>query len=471
MKRQQSRSTHLPLAITLTLLLATTAAAAPEQLILGRDTAPPSDIKGPIDLTVDLAMVPGFDDARVSVTVDGQKIVEALRSPWHVAVDFGPQPVEHKLVVTAIADQKRIQWQTTINKGHQTLGVKIAPVDAANRIFEANVTSADEDPIVSVSAWDDGKAIATVEQPPYRFTIPAEHFAKKSVQVTARTKSGDEAADFWSAAGDVKSEALEVRTVPLFVSVVDRNGTAHDDVDQALFKVVDNGTEGQILQIGKAFNQPISIALLLDGSSSMTYEMPKATRAAVNFVESTLKAGDRCAVYSVHSSPRREMELTSDRAAIESVVKSIKAAGLTALYDAIASAERELRDEKNRRAIVILTDGGDTSSITSFDEIDRLTKESGVPIYVIAYNGVDDDPPQDLNRLQYLATETGGFLVTASAQNLQARYADIEKDLRAQYAITYQITDLARHNQWRKVHVMLKSPQLTARTIRGYFAP
>ncbi|MEA2343830.1 MAG: hypothetical protein QOF63_1999, partial [Thermoanaerobaculia bacterium] len=48
---------------------------------------------------------------------------------------------------------------------------------------------------------------------------------------------------------------------------------------------------------------------------------------------------------------------------------------------------------------------------------------------------------------------------------------DIEKDLRAQYAITYQITDLARHNQWRKVHVMLKSPQLTARTIRGYFAP
>ncbi|HEV7573810.1 MAG TPA: VWA domain-containing protein [Thermoanaerobaculia bacterium] len=464
-----SSSTHLTLAITLTLLLATTAAAAPDQLILGRDTAPPSDIKGPIDLTI----VPDFDDARVTVTVDGQKIVEALRSPWHVAVDFGPLPVEHKIVVTANgADHKRVQWQTTINKGHQTLGVKIAPVDAENRIFEANVTSPDEDPIVSVSAWDDGKPIATAEQPPYRFTIPAEHFAKKTVQITARTKSGDEVADFWSAAGDVKSEALEVRTVPLFVSVVDRNGTAHDDVDQALFKVVDNGTEGHILQIGKAFNQPISIALLLDASMSMTYEMPKATRAAVNFVETTLKDGDRCAVYSVRTSPRREMELTTDRAAIGKVVKSINAEGRTALYDAIASAERELHDEKNRRGIVILTDGGDTSSISTFDEVDRLTKEAGIPIYVIAYDsGVNDDPPQDLNRLQYLAAETGGFLVTSSAQNLQARYADIEKDLRAQYAITYQITDLARHNQWRKVNVMLKSPQLTARTIRGYFAP
>lgn len=469
MRYPSSRNTHLPLAIALTLLLATPAIAAPDQLILGRDTTPPTDIKGPIDLTI----VPDFDDARVTVTVDGQKIVDGLRSPWHVPVDFGPQPVEHKIVVTATgADHKRIQWQTTINKGHQTLDVKIAPIDVANRIFEANVTSPDEDPIVSVSAWDDGKPIATVDQAPFRFTIPAEHFTQKSVQITARTKSGAEAADFWSAAGDVKAEAIEVRTVPLFVSVIDGNGTAHDDVDQSLFKVVDNGFEGQILQIGKAFNQPISIALLLDASTSMTYEMPKATRAAVNFVGSTLKAGDRCAVYSVRSTPRREMELTSDRAAIENVVKSLQAEGRTALYDAIASAERELRDEKNRRAIVILTDGGDTSSIASFDEIDRITKEAGIPIYVIAYDSGDNDAqPQDMNRLQYLATETGGFLVTASAKNLQARYADIEKDLRAQYAITYQITDLARHNQWRKVHVMLKSPQLTARTIRGYFAP
>jgi Ca-activated chloride channel family protein len=469
MRHPLSSNTHLSLAITLTFLLAGTATAAPDQLILGRDTAPPADIKGPIDLTI----VPDFDDARVTVTVDGQKIVEGLRSPWHVPVDFGALPVEHKIVVTAVgAGRKRIQWQTTINKGHQTLDVKIAPIDATNGIFEANVTSPDEDPIVSVAAWDDGKPVATADRPPYRFTIPAEHFAQKTVQVTARTKSGAEAADFWSAAGEVKSEAIEVRTVPLFVSVIDRNGTAHDDVDQALFKVVDNGTEGQILQIGKAFNQPISIALLLDASNSMTYEMPKATRAAVNFVKSTLKDGDRCAVYSVKTSPRREAGLTTDRAAIENVVQSIKAEGRTALYDAIFSAERELRDEKNRRAIVILTDGGDTSSIASFDEIDRMTKESGIPIYVIAYDsGFNDDQPQDMNRLQYLATETGGFLVTASAQNLQARYADIEKDLRAQYAITYQITDLARHNQWRKVHVMLKSPQLTARTIRGYFAP
>jgi hypothetical protein len=71
-----------------------------------------------------------------------------------------------------------------------------------------------------------------------------------------------------------------------------------------------------------------------------------------------------------------------------------------------------------------------------------------IPVYVIAYNSGDDAAdPQDINRLQSLTAQTGGFLVTASAQNLQAKYTDIEKDLRAQYAIVYQISDLARHNQ------------------------
>lgn len=469
MRHRQSRSTRLLASLTLSLLLAASASAAPTQLILDRESAPPGEIKGTVDLTI----VPAFDDARVTVIVDGQKIVEGLRAPWHVPIDFGPVPVEHKIVITAIgADGKRVQWQTMINKGHQTLRVKLTPVDVANRVFEAHVTAPDEDPVISVSVWDGGKAIASADAPPYRFIIPPENFLQQIVQVTARTKSGDEVADFWSAAGDVNSESIEVRTVPLFVSVVDNNGNARDDVDKTLFKVIDNGTEGRILEIGKAFNQPISIALLLDASNSMALEMPQATRAAINFVERTLKTGDRCSVFTVRSSPRREMELTSDRTAVRKVVSSIKAAGMTALYDAIASAERELHDEKNHRAIVLLTDGGDTSSITTFDEIDRMTKAAGIPIYVIAYDsGMNEDAPQDMNRLQYLAGETGGFLITASAENLQAKYADIEKDLRAQYAITYQVTDLPHHNQWRKVHVMLKTPQLTARTIRGYFAP
>lgn len=442
-------------------------AAGPRQLILSRDSKPEGEIKGLVDVVVS----PGFDDARVSVSVDGQKIADAVLAPYRIPIDFGPLPVEHKISVTAVTpDRKRVQWLTTINQGHLPLTIKVTPADFANRVFEAAITASDKDPVTSVALWDNGKTVATLTAPPYRFTLTPEHFAQQFVQVTAKTRSGEEAADFWSADGEVHAATLDVRTVPLFVSVVDRNGATKDNVDASLFRIIDNGTEGKILEVSKAFQQPISIALLLDASSSMTYSMKKANDAAVTFVQRTLKEGDRCVVFSVRDTPRREIALTTDRQAIESALTNIKAAGRTSLWDAIASAERELKDEKNRRAIVVLTDGGDTASITSFDEIDRMTKEYGIPIYFIAYQEDSIVDPKEVSRLRYLAGETGGFVAEASSQNLQAKYSDIEKDLRAQYAILYQISDFAKRNQWRRVNVQIKSPQLTARTIRGYFA-
>lgn len=470
MKKQEvirsNRNINIALGIAFSLLTIT--ASANTQLVLTRDAHPDGEFKGMVDLTAD----PGFDAARVTITIDGEKVAEALPSPYRVTVDFGPTAVQHKIVVTAVtADKKRVQWQQTINRGHLQLSVKVHAVDAANRQFEANVTAPDDDPVVAVELWDGGQKIASMTEPPYRFTVPPEHFLQQFVQVTAKAKSGEEAADFWTPGGDAHVETVDVRTVPLFVSVVDGNGTTRNDVNRDLFTIMDNGKKGEILEFGKAFDQPISIALLIDASASMTYSMNNATKAARTFIERTLKPGDRCTVFSVRNTPRREVALTDDRAAVEKAIDGIRAAGTTSLYDAIDSAIREMKNEKNRRAIVVLTDGGDNSSMLGFDEIDSITKESGIPIYFIAYDSGEPTEVQDVNRLTYLAAETGGFLVTASERNLQAKYGDIERDLRAQYAILYKVVDYAKHGAWRKVRVVLNSPKLTARTINGYFAP
>jgi Ca-activated chloride channel family protein len=466
-RRSSRKRTFQYFSVCFCLLVAASAHAA-TQLLLSRGDRPEGEFKGVVELTVR----PGFDDAKVTLIVDGQKLADGMRSPYRVTVDFGPLLVEHKISVTAYAPgNHRVQWHETVNHGHLPLSVKLQPVDLANRVFEAAVTAPDEDPAQVVELWEGGKVIASVTEPPWRFTIPAEGFRQQFVQVTVKSRSGEEAADFWSGAGDVHAESVEIRTVPIFVSVVDGNGVTRDDVDRSFFRVLDNGREAKILEFGKAFDQPISIAVVLDASSSMMYEMGNATKAALGFVEHTLKQGDRCTVLSVRDTPRREIALTTDRTAVEKSIAAIKAGGRTSLYDAISSAIRELRDEKNRRAMVVLTDGGDTSSILTFDEIDRVTKEAGIPVYFIAYDSGELSQPQELDRMNYLAGQTGGFVVTASAENLQAKYRDIEKDLRAQYAILYQIADLGEHNQWRKVRVLLKSPKLTARTIRGYFAP
>lgn len=447
-----------------------TVAAASSQIVLERGKQ--TELTGEYSGVVDLAIEPGIDNARVAVLVDGQRVADGLLSPYHLVVDFGPAALQHKITVQVTTPGgKRIQWHETINRGYLPLSVNVKPVDLGARLFEAQVTSPKDDPIEIVQLWDNGKAIATVSQEPYQFTIPESLFATGFVQVTARTKSGDEAADFWSPAGNVHSEEMQIRTVPIFVSVVDRNGQTHDDLERSKFRIIDNGTEAKIIEFGKAFDQPISIGLVVDSSASMTYSMQHAAKAASEFVQRALKDGDRCSVTAIQEVPRRKQSLTNDRELVAKALIGIKPAGQTALFDAISSAIRELREEKNRRAIVVLTDGGDTSSNSSYEDVQKLAREAAIPLYFIAYEGSDDNQARDLDRMRYLAGETGGFVATATQQNLMARYEAIEKDLRAQFAIKYQISDFGRVNEWRAVRVVIDSPKLTARTIKGYFTP
>lgn len=457
-------------AVTLLLTFLTTNAAANTQVVLerGSNREHAGEYKG----VVDLAINPGFENARVTVTVDGQKVADGLTSPWHVVVDFGPTAVQHKIVVTATGPKgKRARWTEILNKGMLPLAIQVKPVDLASGIFEAEVTSPKDDPIAAVELWENGEVVGRAEAAPYRFTVPRSMLESGFVQVTAKTKSGEEAADFWSAAGDVLAQELQVRTVPIFVSVVDRNGNTRDDVERAQFRIIDGDAEAKIVEFGKAFDQPISIALVLDASSSMVYSMKNAARAASAFVKHALKEGDRCSVTAVQEVPRRKQSLTGDRAAIAAALEGIEPRGQTALYDSVASAIRELREEKNRRAIVVLTDGSDTASNWTYGEVEKLAREAAIPIYFIAYEGGVDEDGRELDRLRFLAAQTGGFVATATEQNLMAKYEAIEKDLRAQFAITYQISDFGKSNEWRRVRVVVSSPKLTARTIQGYFTP
>lgn len=467
-EQQTPISRALIASLVLTTIIATTATAG-TQLILkrGQQNEQTTQYTGVVDLVVD----PGFDNAKVSVSVDGHKVAADLRSPYRVVVDFGPAPVQHKITIAATADGKRLQWQETINKGFLPLSVTLKPVEVSSGLFEAVTTSPALDPIDNVQLWDNGQVLVSMNTPPYRFIVPQSVMDSGFVQVTARTKSGEEAADFWSPAGGVHTAELLVRTVPIFVSVVDRNGKTLDNVDRSQFRILDNESEAKIIEFGKAFDQPISIALVLDASASMTYSMQHASKAAGEFVQRALKDGDRCSVTAVQDVPRRKQPLTGDRESVAKALNGITPNGNTALFDAIQSVVRELREEKNRRAIVILTDGGDTSSISSYEEIAKLVREAGIPIYFIAYESPEANPTRDLERLRYLAGETGGFVATATQQNLMARYEAIEKDLRAQFAIKYQITDFGKSNEWRRVRVVLDSPKMEARTIKGYFTP
>lgn len=451
-------------------LAAASSGASIQRLVLDRAHPPES---GEILGLTEISVIPPFDAATVSILLDGKVVSTSTTPPYRVEIDFGPRPLEHRISVVAKSrdGKKRNEWSHVINRGNRALSVAVTLESTvlSGPYVEAAVTAPREDPIVSVEFFDGSVVIGRVTEPPYRISLPLG-YNPPVLFATARTKSGAEETDFLTSADDHMVESFQLRTVPIYVSVVDQKGAAKRDLKKGNFKVLDNGRETQILDFSPAFNEPISIALLLDTSGSMAVDIEGAAAAAKRFVKDMLRPKDRLAVFAIRDVPRREMAITNDWKSVDEKLSSLQTYGNTALWDAITSASRELANEKNRRAIVMFTDGQDNASVATFDDTLENAKRAGIPVYVIAY-GTPELFGRGGDQLKLLTGDTGGFVTFAVTNNLNQKFAQIANDLRAQYAIRYQVGDNAKSNQWRAVKVVLNSRKLTARTIKGYFTP
>ena len=463
-KKHPSRIFLLLVAVV---LFSSAAYAAVGRLLLSENGDPP---QGSFTGMTEVTVAAPFELARVTISIDGETVARNLQRPYRVEIDFGPVPIEHLVAVTAtnLDRSKTVRWSQVINKGQKPLTVILRAIPGT-RSFEADVTTLPGDPVTAVEFYNAAGLIGNASVLPYRIELPPDD-PGEVVRVTVHTRSGAEATDVLAGSGNVHAESYDVRTVKLLVSVLNRNGSVASKLASSSFEILDKGRSGKILGVSSAFEQPISVALLLDASASMGYAMPSASKAALAFARKILRPQDRCSVFSIQTVPRREQALTSDETKIAAALASIQPSGETSIYDSLRSAIRDLAEERDRRAIVVLSDGGDTASIATYDETLQLVRAAGIPIYVIAYNEVPEYAA-DRDRLSYLASETGGFLISANAGDLARKYAEIEKDLRGQYAISYQITDASRPNEWRDVKVRIKPRELTARTISGYFAP
>ncbi len=431
------------------------------RILLKRDTAGPltGDFRGATEIVV----VPPFEPARVVLELNGNRIATLTSAPYRLEADLGPDPVQQTLRVTAFSGRKRVTWESVINRGKSPLSLRLLRRDGS---LEAIVTESPDDPVAEVSFFHDAALLGKLTSPPWRVDAPTDQTAL--LHATAKTRSGLEAADAVAPAADVLMGDYQWKRIDMQVSVVDEKGSPVTQLDASKFRIVDNGEPGKIVDFGHVFDQPVSVSLVLDASASMGEHMARVTRAAQQFLESAVRPDDRVAVYSVHEVPRRRTPLTSDRATLAAALEGIQSRGNTALWDGIATAIRELESEPRRRAIVLLSDGADTDSIRSWKEILELVRHAAIPLYVIAFNQLGPDAARHRDHLRYLAAESGGFVVDATAKDLSAAWRRIEDDLRARYLITYEVFAPFRENEWRPVRVSVSSPELTARSIRGY---
>jgi VWFA-related protein len=270
-----------------------------------------------------------------------------------------------------------------------------------------------------------------------------------------------------------------VELVSLNVTVNEANRYV-TDLEQTDFEVYEDGVKQEITFFNRR-QQPIALSLLLDSSASMEDKLEELQVAAKSFVK-RLKPNDIAQVIDFDSRVEIRQGFTGNTAELESAIGKTSAGGSTSLHNAIYIALKELKKVKavseedvRRQALVVFSDGEDTSSLLSIDALLDLAKRSETAIYTIALRGVDTQTKGFREAefvMRQLAQETGGrSFFPSRIDELTAVYAQIADELASQYTIGYTSKNGRRDGAFRRIVVQTSRQGLTPRTKKGYFAP
>ena len=271
-----------------------------------------------------------------------------------------------------------------------------------------------------------------------------------------------------------------VELVPIHASVRDGRGRPLRGLQQADFEEFDGGTRQRIVTFEADERAPISVAFLVDVSGSMNVaDNLSLARATVSSILGSLQSGrDEAALYTFDSALHERQVMTRDLSAVGSAFPVIEPFGNTSLYDAIAATARRVDEQTTaRRAIVVITDGIDTSSHLTAAEVSGLASSIDLPVYVVAAIATADRAnlmgdrtvPADgyAADLRNLADWTGGTLLVASSQLEAARQAAIlVTELRHQYILGI---DAAAATGWRALSVRVRTKSAIVKARSGYF--
>jgi VWFA-related protein len=278
--------------------------------------------------------------------------------------------------------------------------------------------------------------------------------------------------------GQTTTFTFDVTRVNILFTVTDKKGRFVTDLGKDDFQVVEQKKPQTIQQFTAESDLPLRIAVLVDTSNSIRSEFKFEQEAAVRFMQSVMRPReDRMMLVSFDSAAELISDLTGDLKKLEAGIKGMRPGGGTSLYDAIyfASKEKLMLDQprdKFRRAMIVISDGEDTSSKYSRDQALEMAQKADVVIYAISTNTKRDALDGD-KILQYLTEETGGqAFFPFKVEDLDQSFENIANELRHQYNIFYRPEPLKTDGLYHPVTVKVKTRKdLIVRARKGYYAP
>ena len=271
-----------------------------------------------------------------------------------------------------------------------------------------------------------------------------------------------------------------VNLVPISAVVHDRKGRPVSALTAADFEVFDKGVRRRIVDFQVDRTSPLSLALVVDASGSMVMgpRLPFARKVVEHMLADLAEGRDEVGLFTFDQDLHEERSFTYHPAGLDRAVGSVEPFGTTSLYDAIAATARRFDPRPSaRRAIVVFTDGLDTSSKLTPPEVSALASSIDVPVYiVVTVSPIDyaqhveregNGQPQARGDLRDLAQWTGGDLLWSTAsESAGVRAFQILSELRHQYLIAIEA---AADTEWRPLDIRVRDPKLTVRARSGYF--
>jgi len=298
---------------------------------------------------------------------------------------------------------------------------------------------------------------------------------------------------------------VETNLTNIFFTAADKNKRFIDNLKAEDIRVFEDGQPQEIFTFQQNIELPLSIAILIDTSISEERTLPDEKVAAQAFLENVMRPNkDEAAVISFTGDTTLEQGFTGSIERLRRAIDRVEfvppsgyigggvvvngtppisgtnqsIAGSTAVWDAVWATSEELMStsaEHTRRAIILLTDGDDTSSRMKIHEAIERAQKSDALIYAI---GIGDRYTFNVNEgsLRKIAEQTGGrAYFPRHERDLRDAFAQIQKDLREQYLVAYSPTNKARDGSFRKIEIQIVNPELKQQSLKlnyrtGYFS-
>jgi Ca-activated chloride channel family protein len=411
---------------------------------------------------------------RVQFRVDGQPVSSDRSFPFTARIDGVHLSAGAVLEVVALdADGEEIAHDSLcIDAARFPTRVDISEIREISSTSWIEVAAQVEHPeaasIERVDFYLGDRFAASTRRSPFRARIPKAEDGS-FVRAVAHLPDGTYTEGVRVLSSPEVADATSVHMLEIYAMVNDRRGRPVTDLGLSDFELFDGSRRLAPDRFSIGDDVPLSIGLVIDSSGSMLTAMGDAKDAARLFLDQALDERDRAFLVDFDARPRLLQSLTDDVEGLVSRFDEIRSHGASAVRDAVLFSLLHLEAAPGRKALIVLSDGLDSSSIVSVEDCWTVARRSGVPVFIIALGErLERTPTHQTFSMQRLAERSGGAVYTVSGTDDIARvYRQIDLQLRGQYLLGFSTETALTLDQLDALRLTVAEDHLQVRAILG----